>query len=672
MQEKVANSVELIEDAKLTLVQNGIATSVILMPANSSPAAEEGANILKEHLFQISGAQVEVVKETDLQDVTVEDGKIVASSKDDLKAFVLLGEGELTQKLGVTSEDLGPGGIIIKTLGNALVILGSDEKRPSYTSFDPWGTRYAVTQFLEDYLGVKYLWPGELGKVVPKNETIAVPNIDLSFTPPIGQRHFRSFNYSNLAQQGLDNLGFTKEEFLNMREEAASTESQTPTWFAWHCLGGRLGLNGPHAYLHLWDKYGKEHPEWFALQADGSRDQSAAPDRARLCKSNLDLIDAIAKEKIEELDNNPGQKSVSLSPNDNGPQSYCMCPECKKLDPQDGPKVTLWETVDGKRRNFEYVSLTDRMVYFYNAIAERVTKKHPDAIFVAYAYSRYKTPPMRYKLHPNIVIGFASMGYETEAGRLECLNNWDGWAAVARQIFWRPNLLWFRNDGTASVFVHRAAEDLRHLLGNRMIGTDQDCCMHHWATQGLNYYVFAKLHWNPNLHVDRLIDDYCRSGFGPAWEQVKKYFMRMEHLSNEWALEAKNYPRSYTPEIISELSGILDDAKEAAGDDGIFRKRIDFLQLGLDWTAVEGELQRMLAHLQAGEEIDKAKAHNLLEARYELMRHVFRDNHYAINVTAWAALFSKRLSKLFGWEAPDTISSNVKKEIVTDGEGEVL
>ncbi len=655
-----------------SIVQNGVATSIIVLPANPSPAAEEGAKILSDHLTQISGAQVETLKETDLKDVRIEDGKIVTSSKDDVETFILVGEGELTQKLGVTSEDLGPGGIIIKTTGNALVILGADKKRPSDTSSDPWGTRYAVTQFLEDYLGVKYLWPGELGKVVPNNETIAIPNIDLSFTPPIAQRHFRSFNYSNLAQQGLDNLGFTKEEFLNMREEAANTESQTPTWFTWHRLGGKLGLSGRHAYLHLWDKYGEEHPEWFALQPDGSRDQSAAPDRTRLCKSNLDLIDAIAKEKIEELDNNPGQRSVSISPNDNGPQRFCMCPECKKLDPQDGPKVTLWETVDGKRRNFEYVSLTDRMVYFYNAIAERVTEKHPDAILVAYAYSRYKTPPMWHELHPNIVIGFASMGYETESARLECLDNWDGWAAMATQIFWRPNLLWFRNDGTASVFVHRAAEDLRYLLRNRMIGTDQDCCMHHWATQGLNYYVFAKLHWNPYLHVDRLIDDYCKSGFGAAWKGIKKYFMRMEHLSNEWAFDGKDYPTSYTPEVVNELNGILDAAKEVAGDDEIVRKRIEFLQMGLNWSAVEGKLQRMLAKLQASEEIDKEKAHSLLQSRYELMSDIFKNNHYAINVTAWAALFGKRLSKLFGWEAPEAVTSNVKKEIVTDGEGEVL
>ena len=39
------------------------------------------------------------------------------------------------------------------------------------------------------------------------------------------------------------------------------------------------------------------------------------------------------------------------------------------------------------------------------------------------------------------------------------------------------------------------------------IGTDFDSCCHNWATQGLNYYVCAKLHWNPDLDVDALIDE---------------------------------------------------------------------------------------------------------------------------------------------------------------------
>jgi len=80
------------------------------------------------------------------------------------------------------------------------------------------------------------------------------------------------------------------------------TEALTPAWFEWQRLGGNIGLKGGHAFGDVWDKYHVEHPEWFALQHNGSRDLSKlSPQRARLCKSNLALIDALARDKTEEM-----------------------------------------------------------------------------------------------------------------------------------------------------------------------------------------------------------------------------------------------------------------------------------------------------------------------------------------------------------------------------------
>lgn len=46
-----------------------------------------------------------------------------------------------------------------------------------------------------------------------------------------------------------------------------------------------------------------------------------------------------------------------------------------------------------------------------------------------------------------------------------------------------------------TVYVHRLAEDLRFCAAHKMMMTDFDCCYQHWATDGLNYYVLAKLLW---------------------------------------------------------------------------------------------------------------------------------------------------------------------------------
>src|SRR5262249_29972273 len=150
------------------------------------------------------------------------------------------------------------------------------------------------------------------------------------------QRRIRSMGYHDRIQVGLDRLRFTREDYERLRAQAQRTQAESPDWFGWQRLGGSLNLNGGHAFGHLWANYGKDHPDWFALQPNGSRDQSAQPERARLCKSNAELIEAVAKEKINELNRNPDLLGVALGPNDGGRLSFCTCPKCEALDAAKG------------------------------------------------------------------------------------------------------------------------------------------------------------------------------------------------------------------------------------------------------------------------------------------------------------------------------------------------
>ena len=38
------------------------------------------------------------------------------------------------------------------------------------------GTLLGVYEVLEDYLGVRWLWPGDLGTYVPRRNTIVIPD----------------------------------------------------------------------------------------------------------------------------------------------------------------------------------------------------------------------------------------------------------------------------------------------------------------------------------------------------------------------------------------------------------------------------------------------------------------------------------------------------------------
>jgi hypothetical protein len=186
----------------LTIVANGQPNAVIIVPVKASRAATEGARILCQHLFEISGAHLKIIKENDLEQVQVTGGQIKSTSG---RTYILVGESKLANKLGQSSEGLGPGGILIHTVSNTLVLFGPDNRTPS----DPWGSRYAVTTFLEDALGCRYLWPGQSGKVIPRRKTISVGAINVRFTPLLKQRKIRWSGYSSRIQEGLVRLRYS-------------------------------------------------------------------------------------------------------------------------------------------------------------------------------------------------------------------------------------------------------------------------------------------------------------------------------------------------------------------------------------------------------------------------------------------------------------------------------
>ena len=617
-----------------TLVEKGKPRAVIVLPEKPSPTIELAARVFRDHVKQMSGAELPIQTEDKVADAPTGD-----------QAWVLLGEGKLTAKLGLTSRGLGPGGIHLSAKGPVVALFGPDARTPT----DPDGTRYAVTTFLEDKLGVRYLWPGELGKVVPGRETISVDDFEVRFTPKLGQRRIRSMGYHDRVQVGLDNLGFTKDEYERGLAGASRCTSESPDWFGWQRLGGTLNMNGGHAFTQFWGKYGKDHPDWFALQADGSRDQSKNPDRAQLCTSNAELIEVIAKEKIAELKANPALLGVSVGPNDGGQPGFCTCPKCEALDDARGRKVMLWDFSKGTRRDFEHVSLTDRMVVFWNAIAEKVAKEYPDKFLVVDAYSVYAAPPVERKLHPNLVVRFAPLSYHSDAYRKESLQDWAGWSKAAQRIYFRPNLMLAgRRDGLPLVYIHKFGEDFRYLAGHGMMGTDFDSCCHNWATQGLNYYVVARLHWNPEQDVDAIVDDYCKAGFGPAAGSVRRYFDGLESLMNEAAARDRKPVAVFDSRALAGLRKELEQARKEAGDDSLVVKRLAFLELGLRWTEIEAHAHAFLADPATA---DKAAAKKTLDERFALMREVFQKTPAALNV-AYISWGEDALWARLGWSRP--------------------
>jgi peptidoglycan hydrolase-like protein with peptidoglycan-binding domain len=551
--------------APLVLVRDGRAASVIVTADKPSAAARDAARDLQAWLERSGGAKIAIETE----------GRLGAAGGE---TRILVGDSKAVRALGVDASTFALEEICIRTFPGALVIVGDDE-RPDGVALK--GTAWAVAAFAEDRLGVRVLWPGELGLVVPQRATIEIGREDTRYAPVLRKRTIRNGNYSDRIQTGLDRLGWSADEFKAHHKESEA-------WFRFHRIGGSsIGSYG-HSYGDYWERFSKEHPEWFALQPDGTRDQSRAQGgvRSQLCVSNRALIEQVARDAAAALRANPTADCVSLSPNDGAAVTHCLCPACEAWDAPDGEMIEMW----GPREPTRHVSLSDRYVRFYSEVAAIVAKEFPGRSLGAYAYGGYRLPPRREKLHPNVVLGFVGLSYLNESYRQESREAWRQWSETAGRIFLRPNALTSAM-GSPAVHVHRLADDLRFCLERKMTACDFDCCYHHWASDGLNYYVLAKLLWDPSTDVDATIADYCRAGFGPAAATVGEYFRHCEANMEAYARlgEAKRgkdevapFARWTSDEFFVKCGALLDRAAAEAGGDEVVRQRVAFLRKAVE------------------------------------------------------------------------------------------
>ena len=321
-----------------------------------------------------------------------------------------------------------------------------------------------------------------------------------------------------------------------------------------------------------------------------------------------------------------------------------MCDACKALDAPNGAKIKLQQFAHvggAERTEVDYVALSDRYVHYWNAVAERVTKTVPDQLFLAEAYSYYSDPPVREKLHPNIVLRYVP-------------NNADGWkgweAAGAKRVYWRPNNLQSGyRDGILSPRARENSATLSYLAAHGMLATDMDSIFHNWATQGLHYYAMARLCWNPAQDFDALLDDYCRSGFGAGAEQMKKYFLLAEK-GVVLGTGRHAFPQ-ITPETIGALRASLVAAAKATEKDAPSHRRVAFLRAGMEFTAASVEAHRLADAIESGSKVDAKTVSAVMERRWQMMRAILKNHPLAVNVGVVAAA-DVVLNGTLRWKGP--------------------
>ena len=575
---------------KLVLVSNGVSRMPIVLPPDPAPFILEAARELTNNIGEISGAEPVIM--------TGIPAPLPASA-------VYVGYQPLLTNIfpSVDFNFKHPEEILIVADQNNLAICGRDRHIavPAETAkaremtaehngyaLDPehgrvWseaGTSCAVYTFIERCLNVRWLWEGPVGTDIVKSTTISLPAFEY--------RHYPMFRKRHLWPR------YMKDWYRRQR-----------IWYySHHWTPG-------HSFTDWWDKYHEAHPEYFAMNADGTRQPPfwgprPYPPGVKLCVSNPDVRAQILANVEEELRINPLLEVVRAFPND-GP-GFCTCDRCKAMD---APGAT------GRGR------YSDRYAKFWNLLAHDLKARFPerDLLVGGGAYSVFSEPPRETKLASNVVVSF--VGFFPNQGLAETRrqqDQWRAWAENARYMFYRPNL--FKKPSRGGLELDRTIQAFDFLAANRCAGIVVDTLPNNWALQGPQYYLVAQLMYDPSRDGRAVLQDYFRRAFGPAAGEVEAYFRLLETThygfldavadfkgNNEWdvprdeiALKMRELnDRAWNDQgMLARAGEQLDSARaKLDGADELYRKRLEFVRVGFDYLRLSAEIDRAMEQLQA-------------------------------------------------------------------------
>lgn len=443
-----------------------------------------------------------------------------------------------------------------------------------------------ATTYVLEALGCRYIWPGATGKVIPKKAKIVLPDIAVEDATPLVIRRARLYRLPEYVDHP-GNRDFWRWHGMNDMKFMTSDKPGESDGYQWG-----------HYYKDYYPKYRKTKPGLFALQPDGTRNLHLGShlERPTFCLSNPELVDITAQCKIAEFNAAPHKKALSLCLPDGGSSSWCLCEECRKMDPVNAAKgsVTVYFP---KRKALPYVAFTDRVFAYMNKVAEKVAAVHPDKLLSTYAYSCYTAAPVSVRPHPNLLILSVAGNYANSANDGMVERNLSAWQSFGNKVLWRPNAHGGFRVTAPDNFARRMFADISLLVENDIFGVDYDTMYSDWSTKSFTYYITTKAHFNPDrLDFETFADDYCRRGFGAAAKDVREFYDLGERASTaaaqlnaadkmvavNWAQRVKRQNRLLETLDFDALDACLACARTAAAGDDAVLKRIARLQFGTD------------------------------------------------------------------------------------------
>lgn len=284
--------------------------------------------------------------------------------------------------------------------------------------------------------------------------------------------------------------------------------------------------------------------------------------------------------------------------------------------------------------------MSRRMTLFYNAVAAELRKTHPNAELAVGAYSRYTWPPEDKSLDllPDMDVILchyvpACLAHPVNDPRCPANRDYNailrGWldrssGVYFYEYYWKNN--WF---GLPWPVVHTIAADIPYFHRIGVKGVYSQYTEGNAYTLGLNYYVAAKLLWNPQANARGLVDEYYEKYFAESAAPMRDYHEMLEQRMKSVKADipgaaGTNGTKVYDSLFLEQLVAKLDEAMSLAKTD-VTRRRIERHQKHLDYS------RRLIRALETKDKGNVSEAHRLLTAFIE---------DYRKDPAAWNGLVS--------------------------------
>jgi hypothetical protein len=431
---------------------------------------------------------------------------------------------------------LGADGIVIRTVGDDLVLAGGH----------PRGTLYAVYTFLEEHLGCRW-WSSKVS-TIPKKPTTTVATLNVRYVPMLEYREPFWFDAHDGDWSVRNRCNGNSNRLDDIR-------------------GGRHRYEGfVHTFYPLIppDRYFEDHPEWFS-EINGKRSHK----RAQLCLTNEQMRAELVKNLKERLRRNPRATIASVSQNDW--RGNCQCSKCASIEKEEGSPAGL-------------------MLRFVNAVAEDIEDEFPNVAISTLAYQYTRKPPRITKPRHNVIVRLCSIECSfsvplSHERNSKFRDDIVGWSKISDRLYIWDYTTNFRHHIMPHPNLRVLGPNVRFFVDHSVKGIFEQGA---YTTNGaemaeLRAWVLAKLLWDPTRDGQKLVDEFIAGYYGPAGPDIQDY-LKITHDAVEAGGDKLGCFSPHTAKFLSfeTLSNgweRLKAAEAAVQDDPDLRFRIRVAQL---------------------------------------------------------------------------------------------